>query len=209
MTSVPVVILAGGLATRMGGLDKCLLSLDDNTTLLDVIIKRLLPQCASMAINANRDKSRFDAFHLPVIADSIPDFPGPLGGILAALDWAAEQNFQWVVTVAGDTPFFPANLVEKFTHAVTAQKAIMAYAESGGEDGDRRPHPTFGIWPTDLRDDLRATLLSGQRKVRSWAQHHKAIVVTFPFSVPDPFMNINTPVDLQIARAVFQELYLP
>lgn len=204
VNSVPAVILAGGLATRMGGADKCLLPLDDNTSLLDCIIAQLRPQCADVAINANGDSGRFAVFQLPVIADSIPDFPGPLGGILAAMDWAAAQDSRWVVTVAGDTPFFPKDLVARLFGEVGRQNATMAYAESSDEKGDVRPHPTFGLWPTGLRDDLRATLLAGQRKVRAWAARHDAIAVRFPFATPDPFMNINRPADLATAREYFR-----
>lgn len=110
--SVPLgVILAGGLATRMGGGDKALLSVGGQT-LLHRVIHRLQPQVAGIAVNANGDAARFDGFGLPVLPDSINGFPGPLAGVLAGLDWAAEQGAESIVTVAADTPFFPANLVE-------------------------------------------------------------------------------------------------
>lgn len=189
------VILAGGLATRMGGGDKALLDLADGKCLLDQVIARLKPQVAGLALNANGDAARFDRFGLPVIADSIEGFAGPLAGVLAGLDWAAEQGGQAIVTVAGDTPFFPHDLVTRLVDNSEGQDRPLVLAAT--PDGR---HPTFGLWPVALRDDLRLALQSGLRKVVLWTDGHGGREAIF--DVPgDPFFNVNTPDDLEKARA--------
>lgn len=191
--SIPGVILAGGLATRLGGGDKMLLPLADGT-ILDQVIERLHAQVAAIAINANGDAARLAAFGLPVIADSVGGFPGPLAGILAAMDWAAGQGAQRVVTVAGDTPFFPPDLVARLTAGQGgAACPVIASTPEGW-------HPTFGLWPVGLRDDLRAALAGGARRVRRWAGEHGARAVVFDAGPHDPFFNINTADDLALAR---------
>ena len=112
--NLPVgVILAGGQATRMGGGDKGRLMLGQHS-LLDHVIDRLRPQVSSIILNANGAQGRFSDLNLPVIADSLPDYAGPLAGVLAGLDWAYAQGSDHVVSVAADTPFFPKELVERF-----------------------------------------------------------------------------------------------
>lgn len=192
----PAIILAGGRATRMGGGDKPLLRLGD-LTLLDRVIGRLQPQCGVMALNANGDVARFSAFGLPVIADSLPDHPGPLAGILAGMDWAAGQGAKSVVSVAADTPFFPPDLTKML--ARNAGPAGLALAASRDATGRLREHPTFGLWPVALRDDLRATLYAGQRRVRSFAAAYSPGLAVWS---DDPFFNVNTPEDLARARLI-------
>ncbi len=196
--SIPGVILAGGLATRMGGGDKALLPLGDGT-ILDHVIARLRPQVGGIALNANGDAVRFAEYPLPVIADSVAGFPGPLGGILAAMDWAAGQDAQSVVTVAGDTPFFPPDLVARLRAAGQGRAACPVIAATS--DGW---HPTFGLWPVGLRDDLRTALAGGARRVRLWARDHGAQVAMFDAEPHDPFFNINTPADLALAREMVE-----
>ena len=116
MTAPLGVILAGGLARRMGGGDKGLLKLQDRS-LLSWVSGRLEPQVARMVLNANGDPARFADLDLPVIADSIADYPGPLAGVLAGLDWAADQGADHIVTAAADTPFFPTDLVTRLIEA--------------------------------------------------------------------------------------------
>jgi len=202
MSALPGVILAGGKATRMGGGDKCLLDLGGKT-LLERVIERLTPQVGPMAINANGDPERFARFGLPVVADSLGGFPGPLAGVLAGLDWAASQGWTGpIVTVAGDTPFFPTNLVERLQAAADAQSAPIALAATpGGKRGTLR-HPTFGLWPVTLRDDLRRALQDGVRKVVLWTDRHGAANAMFDASGGDPFFNVNTPEDLETAREI-------
>ncbi|MCR8548688.1 molybdenum cofactor guanylyltransferase MobA [Salipiger sp. P9] len=190
------VILAGGLATRMGGGDKALLTLGGQT-LLSRVAERLEPQVAALALNANGDPGRFSTAGLPVLPDSVPGHPGPLAGILAGLDWAAEQGGDTVVSVACDTPFFPCDLVPQLLLAAEGMPAPLALAASGG-----RTHPVFGLWPVALRDALRAALLRGERRVRGFAEAHGGRLAAFPVGELDPFFNINSPADLAAAETV-------
>ena len=206
------IILAGGLATRMGGGDKGLLSLG-RSTLLDHVIDRLSPQVTDLAINANGDPDRFSRFDLPVLPDPIADFPGPLAGVLAGLDWAAIQGAETIVTVAADTPFFPCDLVPSLmlkadrmenplVLAATQRKAEEA-TKSMSRSGLIR-HPTFGLWPVALRDDLRAALNGGLRKVVMWTETHSGREAMFD-DTSDPFFNVNTPEDLARAQSMLEE----
>lgn len=205
------VILAGGLATRMGGGDKGLLPLA-NGTLLDHVIERLGPQVAGMALNANGDLRRFDAFGLPVLPDSIEGYAGPLAGVLAGLDWAASQGADSIVSVAADTPFFPTDLVARLSAAAEGQTHPLVLAATPREDGEETKsmsrsglirHPTFGLWPVALRDDLRAALQDGLRKVVIWTTQHSGREAVFD-NAGDPFFNVNTPEDLTRAQAMLE-----
>lgn len=192
------VILAGGLATRMGGGDKGLLPLGDST-ILGHVIERLAPQVDAVALNANGDPDRFSAFALPVLADSVGGYVGPLGGVLAGLDWAAERGATHVVTAAADTPFFPGDLVPRLLSAAENQGKPIALART--QDGR---HPTFGLWPVDLREDLRTALTEGMRKVVLWTDSHGTAYADFPSDGFDPFFNVNTPEDLEKARTILE-----
>ena len=190
------VILAGGRATRMGGGDKGLLSLGGES-LLSRVIDRLAPQVDRIALNANGDTARFSEFGLPVVSDSIAEFPGPLAGVLAGLDWAASQGFDAIVTAAADTPFFPLDLVPQLQLAGEGMDHPLVLAVT--DDGR---HPTFGLWPVALRDDLRAALTDGLRKVVLWTDRHDGREALFPVDGFDPFFNINTPEDLEMAESL-------
>lgn len=200
------VILAGGLATRMGGGDKGLLALGGGC-ILDQVIARLDPQVQAMALNANGDPARFARFDLPVVADTVDGFAGPLAGVLAGLDWAATQGAEAIVTVAADTPFFPCDLVPQLMLAAEgqAQPLVLAATPRGGDvatksmTGKHIRHPTFGLWPVALRDDLRAALEGGLRKVVIWTEKHGGREAVFD-GAGDPFFNVNTPEDLQVAQ---------
>jgi molybdenum cofactor guanylyltransferase len=194
MTGPAGVILAGGLATRMGGGDKCLLPLG-GAPMLEGIIARLQPQVSALALNANGDAARLARFGLPVVADSVEGFAGPLAGVLAGLDWAAEQGIENIVTAAGDTPFFPQDLVVRLLAATEGMEHPLALAAT--PDGRQ---PTFGLWPVALRHDLRAALEGGLRKVVMWTDAHGGRVAEFD-GAGDPFFNINTPEDLAKAEA--------
>lgn len=195
----PGVILAGGRGTRMGGADKGLLPLAGGR-ILDHVIAGLAPQCAPLAINANGDPARFADFALPVLPDPLPDHPGPLAGVLAALDWAAGIGAGAVVTVAADTPFLPPDLAARLGAAVGPEGLAVAASPDAG--GVVRAHPTFGLWPTALRHDLRAALEGGLRKVMAWVERHRAGQAVWPSHPFDPFFNINTPEDLAEAGRI-------
>lgn len=190
------VILAGGRSSRMGGGDKTLLRLGGGT-MLSQAIARLAPQAERIALNANGDPARFAVCGLPVIADATGDFDGPLAGVAAALEWGAAQGARRVLTVAGDTPFFPADLHARL--AATPPDAIAVAASQG------RAHPTFALWPVALKTDLDAFLESGERRATTFVARHPSIAVDFPpvtlgGTTIDPFFNVNTPDDLAEAE---------
>jgi molybdenum cofactor guanylyltransferase len=192
-SGVPGVILAGGLARRMGGGDKPLREIGGRTILARVIA-RLAPQCECLALSANGDPLRFASFGLPVVADGIEHYPGPLAGILAGLDWAAAHrpSAQWVLSAPGDCPFLPRDLVARLRQAVSAENAELAVAASGG-----RSHPVIGLWKVALRDALRqALVVEGLRKVGEWTGRYRVATVAWPVEPLDPFFNANTVEDL-------------
>lgn len=193
------VILAGGRATRMGGGDKGLRQVAGRR-LIDHVIARLGPQVAGMAINANGDPARLAEFGLAVLPDSLPDHPGPLAGVLAGMDWAAGQGARAIVTAAADTPFFPRDLVAQLQAA--AGPSGLALAASQDNEGRYRRQPTFGLWPVALRDDLRAALQGGLRKIVLWTDSHGAGQARFDAAPFDPFFNVNTPEDILRAEAL-------
>ena len=199
MTAPLGVILAGGQARRMGGGDKGLLTLGDRS-ILDHVIRRLRPQVSGMALNANGDPSRFETVGLTVISDSIDGFAGPLAGVLAGLDWAEGQGATHIVTVAADTPFFPDDLVVHLLSSANNMSNPIALAATPDSERGKNRHPTFGLWPVALRDDLRSALEGGLRKVVLWTDKHGAAEAVFPVDPIDPFFNVNTPEDLEQAR---------
>ncbi len=186
------VILAGGLARRMGGGDKGM-RLVGGQTVIARVIERLRPQVAGLIINANGDPARFAPLGLPVIADGVPDHPGPLAGVLAGLDWAAEYapHANWIVTVPGDGPFLPADLVVRLHQARIAASVPFACAASGGWT-----HPVIALWPQSMRETLRRALLDGVRKIDAFTATHGAAAAEWPAVPIDPFFNVNTPEEL-------------
>ncbi len=192
------LVLAGGLARRMGGGDKPLRLLAGQPLLAHVLV-RLAPQVAGLALNANGDPARFVAFGLPVLADPLPDYAGPLAGVLAGLDWlaAAHPAMPWLVTVAGDGPFLPTDLVPRLHAARLAAGTPLACAASGGYT-----HPPIGLWQVGLRQDLRAALLAGERKIDRWTARHGCASAEWPVQPFDPFFNANAPEDLAAAEEI-------
>jgi len=159
------------------------------------VIERLKPQAGPIALNANGDPDRFQAFGFEIVPDSIDGFVGPLAGVVAAMEWAAKQRASAVITVAADTPFFPETLVQDLQRTQESKDAIVLAATRENDRTVR--HPTFGLWPTALADDLRAALLNGTRKVVAWTDQHDCRAHVFDGN--DPFFNINTPDDLVAA----------
>ena len=194
------LILAGGLARRMGGGDKTLIRIGEKT-ILERAIARLRSQCAGLLINANGDVSRFARFGFPVVADDITGFAGPLAGILAGLDWMAANApaIEWVVSVPGDCPFLPRDLVVRLHEARLASELPLACARSG-----EWRHPVVGLWPVALRHDLRRALGGGLRKIEAWTQTHGVALAAWPAEPVDPFFNVNTPEDAAEAECMAQ-----
>ncbi|MCQ0969089.1 molybdenum cofactor guanylyltransferase MobA (plasmid) [Paracoccus sp. TK19116] len=197
MDAVPGVILAGGRASRMGGGDKGE-RLIAGASLMERVIARLGPQCDGLAINANGEPARLAAYGLPLLPDTIADHPGPLAGVLAGLDWAAHRGADAVVTVAVDTPFVPRDLVARLQ--ASAGDEGLALAASPGADGVIRRHPTCGLWPVALREDLRAAVQGGLGKIVLWTDRYGAGRAEWPSTPVDPFFNVNTPEDLAEAE---------
>lgn len=197
------VILAGGLARRMGGGDKAS-GLIAGQSMFDRVKARLSPQVSSMVLNANGDPERFVSLGLPVVADSITDYPGPLAGVLAGMDWAAGEGATHILSVAADTPFFPTDLGARLAAVISDETSIALAATPDPKRGMSR-HPTFGLWPVALAHDLRVALNDGVRKVVLWTDRHGAATVPFPNDPFDPFFNVNTPDDMAKAEALAGE----
>lgn len=190
------VILAGGRSSRMGGRDKAFVELCGRP-MIEHAIERFTPQCATLAINSNAAQGAYAAYKCPVLGDDPPDYSGPLAGVLAGLDWAASLGHTHIVTVAVDTPFFPDDLVTRLTSA--AGPNGLSLAQSQGLSGENL-HPTFGLWPVNLRGDLRRALSDGVRKIVAWTDRHDPGYAAFASVGHDPFFNINSPDDLQRAE---------
>ena len=195
--ATPAILLAGGLARRMGGGDKPMRTIGGRT-ILERVIARLTPQCDGLILNANGDPARFAGFGLPVIADTVENFPGPLAGILAGLDWAAANRpgVQWVLSAAADCPFLPRDLVARLHAARIAENAQLAVAASDGQS-----HPVIGLWSVGLRDELRHALVDEDiRKIDRWTARYRLATVEWPVDELDPFFNANTMDDIAEAE---------
>ena len=194
------VILAGGLARRMGGGDKPLVEIAGRP-ILQHVIDRLKPQCGLLAINANGDPARFSAFGLPVICDSVEGFAGPLAGVLAGMDFGAAKGAAHVLSAPGDTPFLPADLLSRLRAARTRTGATIAVAASKG-----RTHHAVALWPVALRDDLRRALVAeDERRVSAFIGRYANVIVDWPIEPYDPFFNVNRPEDLARADAIAKD----
>lgn len=203
MTIILGVVLAGGLARRMGGGDKSLQMLGGRP-ILDRILDRLRPQVDGIILNANGNPARFAAWGLPVAGDAIPDYAGPLAGVLAGIAWAKRNrpDVTDIVTVPGDGPFLPRDLVARMVAARTEAGADLACAVSAGQ-----AYPVVGLWPLRLHDDLRHAMVDEDiRKVDRWTARHKLVQVEFAALPVDPFFNANTPEDIAVAECLLAQL---
>jgi molybdenum cofactor guanylyltransferase len=186
------LVLAGGLARRMGGGDKARIRIGGQT-ILERVLARMRPQCAAIILNANGDPARFADAKLPIVSDSVPGFAGPLAGILAGLDWAAANrpDVSDIASVPGDCPFLPNDLVARLAATRAAAGAPLACAKSG----DWR-HPVVGLWPVALRHDLRKALVEEDlHKIEIWTARHGIAIAEWPAAPVDPFFNVNTPAE--------------
>lgn len=190
------VLLAGGLAQRMGGGDKPLKTIA-GISILDRVIGRMVMQCDGLVLNANGDPARFSFTGLAVVPDPLADFAGPLAGILAGMEYAAVHGFQDILTVSADSPFLPRDLAVKLILGRRGAKTKLACAKSGGFT-----HPPIGLWDAELRHDLRAALLEGERKIDRWTKRHGVVEIEWPVQPYDPFFNANTPEDLASAETI-------
>lgn len=203
MAKVLGVVLAGGLARRMGGGDKSLQMLAGRP-ILDRILERFSPQVDGIILNANGDAARFARWNLPVAGDAIPDYAGPLAGVLAGIAWAKQNrpDVSHIVTVPGDGPFLPRDLVARMVSARDAAGADLACAVSAGQ-----AYPVVGLWPVRLHDDLRKAMVDEDiRKVDRWTARHKLVQVEFAAQPVDPFFNANTPDDIAEAERLLAQM---
>jgi molybdopterin-guanine dinucleotide biosynthesis protein A len=198
------LILAGGRATRLGGGDKSLREIGGRPMLAHVF-ERLAPQVGPVAISANDDPARFAEYGLPVLADeSAP--AGPLSGVLSGMVWAKEEGSARLLTVAGDTPFFPRDLAARLGEATAGRDDAVAVAVSSG-----RRHHVFALWPVTLEAELRDFLAKGASfSVAAFLERRETAEVEFPAArfgnrTIDPFFNVNTPEDLAKAEAIAKD----
>ena len=196
--SILGVILAGGQARRMGGIDKGRLKIGD-VSILEITTKSLSFQLDKIVLNANGDLGRFSDLEIQVIPDTIKGYVGPLAGILSGMRFAEKNGFTSILTVASDTPFFPADLVSKLSDTSVMDNALISLAGTKQNDKLVR-HPTFGLWSVSLADDLEKNIQAGLRKIVLWADKHSAKTVLFPSVEYDPFFNINTQSELEEAQ---------
>ncbi len=191
------VLLAGGLARRMGGGDKPLRMIAGKT-LLERVIDRVGPQCHGLVLNANGDPERFAHTGLPVVADTVEGFAGPLAGILAGLEWAAANRPEigWMLSVAADCPFLPRDLVARLRAERMRHNAELAVAASGGQS-----HPVVALWPVAFRDALRHALVAEDcRKIDLFTARYRLATAQWPAVPLDPFFNANTVEDVAAAE---------
>jgi len=191
------VILAGGQARRMGGGDKALIKLGGDT-LLARAIARAKPQVQDLILNANGDPARFAAYGLPVIADRVQGFLGPLAGILAGFEWmrANRPGARWLASFACDTPFFPTDLVSRLVKLADDTASWVAVAETAGQE-----HYIFAVWSAKIAETSESVLVKGgHRKMENWIATFPHRSLSFPVETVDPFMNVNTPDELAFAE---------
>lgn len=198
------LVLAGGRGSRMGGMDKGLQNFSGVPLALHAL-RRLRPQVAGTAINANRNLQAYEAFGVPVWPDAGDDYPGPLAGFMSGLSHCPTP---WLLTVPCDTPRFPLDLAARMIDAL-AKSGQAEIAIAAGPSTDRhgasalRAQPVFCLLPTTLRESLHAFIAGGGRKIDAWSGRHRCTVVGFdrPGDDPDAFANANTLDELKALEA--------
>ena len=192
------VILTGGRSSRMGGGIKSLKKFN-NKIIFDRIFENLQNQVQKIIINSNDLENLFANYNVEVIKDSIKGFLGPLAGIHAALEWLTinEPHINWLITVPGDTPFIPNNLVKKLLDKAKNDGHKIVLAQSNA-----KTHPIIGVWHSSLYESLKNDLNSGVRKILDWASKHPLGYAEFSNSKYDPFFNINYEEDMIQAQEI-------
>ena len=196
--NVCAVILTGGQSSRMGGGIKSLKKFN-NKFIFDRIFENLQNQVQKIIINSNDLENLFANYNVEVIKDSIKGFLGPLAGIHAALEWLTinEPHINWLITVPGDTPFIPNNLVKKLLDKAKKDGHKIVLAQSNA-----KTHPIIGVWHSSLYESLQNDLNSGVRKILDWASKHPLGYAEFSNSKYDPFFNINYEEDMIQAQEI-------
>lgn len=188
------LIMIGGQSKRMGGGIKSFIQFNDKT-LFDRILERVKPQINKIIINCNNQDERLLKYNLPVIKDLKKGFLGPLAGIHTALSWINkyEPEVKWLITLPGDTPFIPEDLIYSFRDKISSESKIIL-AKS-----NNKIHPVIGAWHTSLLGSLNSHLNIGTRKIMSWAELHSIEYINYPTEIYDPFFNINSKEDIDVA----------
>ena len=197
-TEITGLILAGGRAQRMGGIDKGLVSFMGKP-LIEHAIARLSPQVTTILINANRKQDRYAQYGHPVIADHHPDFAGPLAGFAAGLEHC---NTEYLLSVPCDSPVFPLNLSERMLEAVINTQSDVVYASSSDPSGAIWTQPVFCLMRRSVQQSLQAFLDQGGRKIDRWFETLPSSTLVFADAAA--FANTNTPEELQALEQALQ-----
>jgi len=196
------LIMIGGQSKRMGGGIKSFIEFN-HKSLLDRIIERASPQVNKMIINCNNKNKKLLKYDMPVIADLKQNYLGPLAGIHSAMNWIInnEPQIKWLVSLPGDTPFIPKNLISSFKKKITSKSKIIL-AQS-----NNKIHPVIGAWHTSLFENLDNNLDQGVRKIMSWAKMHPIDYIDYSIENYDPFFNINSKDDINIAIEIERNFF--
>jgi len=198
---ISAVIMIGGQSKRMGGGIKSLITFN-NKSIFDRIFERLTSQINKIIINCNDQEKSFEKYQLPILKDLKQGYLGPLAGIHSAMHWLNLNDHQtkWLITIPGDTPFIPMNIVSKFKKKMSEQTKIIL-ARSG-----QNTHPIIGAWHISLFSSLDEHLNKGTRKILAWAHNHPIEYINFDIKPYDPFFNINFKKDITEATLI-EELH--
>ncbi len=197
------VILAGGQSRRFGGGDKFIKELNGEA-LVDRVVERVRPQTEQMIISSNSETPHLTKFGLPIVADTIHGFAGPLAGILTGMEWTRQHypDIEWIVSFPSDAPFVPLDCVSKMLEQAQMDNAEIVCASSAG-----RTHPVCALWRIDLADNLRQAMEEEEmRKIDLWTARHRLSALEFSDQPFDPFFNINRPEDLEQAEVILAGL---
>lgn len=198
--NVGVCVLAGGQARRMGGKIKPLIEVAEKTILSHILDNIKQQTTGPVVLNVNSASEQFADYDLPLVKDVIPDFAGPLAGILTGLDWMSRQNPKpdYMLSLPGDAPLIPKDLVERLMKAITETSSDIASVSS-----NNRTHPVIALWSLDLLEDLRTGVVEEHiRKIDLWTGKRKTVYVDWKTDAYDPFYNINRTEDLKGAEDI-------
>ena len=204
MNKIVACILIGGKSSRMGGGIKSL-KLLNNETILYRIINKIKKQTNIIAINSNVKSKKLIKYNLPTFQDIYKGYHGPLAGIHASLFWTKKNfpNCKWVITVPGDTPFFPDNLIERLYNKAKKENKKAIIAKS-----NKRIHSVFGLWHISLESNLYCSIKKNIRKIDQWAKLQSFVTVNFKNKKYDPFFNINNIDDLSKAEKIDNQFFI-
>ena len=191
---IALLIMIGGQSKRMGGGIKSFIEFNEKT-IFDRIVEITKPQIKKIIISCNTEEQKLNKYNFPIIKDLKEGYLGPLAGLHAAMKWIKtnESEVEWLITLPGDTPFIPKNLISCFKNKMSSNlKIIIAKSQN-------KTHPIIGAWNTCLFESLDMALDKGIRKIMLWAKLHPLDFINYPVKKYDPFFNINTKEDIELA----------